>query len=230
MGRERRGHSSAGFGAELLLIGVLLLVASKPVPAQTAAGSFLSTSGQVQIQRSGGPTIGAAAGVGVNVGDKIITGAKSHAVVMLNDQSRLELGTASSVRPDQFTTSGGSASTRVPLLSGVLRWVVSGVSGGAPSSYQVCTTNAIAAAHISKFDTAYTENVIRPGYQGCDRYTDVSVYQGTVSLAATTTPGASQDVGEGYEATIPCDKPPTAPGPLAMTGAVSLDSANAGSG
>ncbi len=230
MGRERRGHACAGFGAELLLMSALLLAASGPVLAQTAAGSFLQTSGQVQVQRSGGPTIAAAAGVGVNVGDKIITGARSHAVVMLNDQSRLELGTASSVRLDQFTTTGGSISTRVTLLSGVLRSVVNGASGGAPSSYQVCTPNAIAAPHSSKFDTAYTENVIRPGYQGCDRYTDVSVYQGTVNLAAATTPGASQDVGEGYEATIPCDKPPTTPGPLAMTGAVSLDSANAGGG
>jgi hypothetical protein len=35
-------------------------------------------------------------------------------------------------------------------------------------------------------------------------------------------------VGAGYEATLPCDHPATAPGPLAMTGAVSLDSAAAG--
>jgi ferric-dicitrate binding protein FerR (iron transport regulator) len=230
MGRDCPSRSGAGLGAELLLISALLLVASKPVPAQTAAGSFLSTSGQVQIQRSGGPTIGAAAGVGVNVGDRIVTGAKSHAVVMLNDQSRLELGTASSVRLDQFTTTGGSTSTRVTLFSGVLRSVVSGASGGAPARFQVCTPNAIAALRGAKFDTAYTENVIRPGYQGCDRYTDVSVYEGSVNLAATTTPNASQDVGEGYEATLPCDKPPTPAGPLAMTGAVSLDSANAGGG
>jgi hypothetical protein len=213
-----------------LLISVLLLAACGPVLAQTAAGSFLLTSGQVQIQRSGGPTIGAAAGVGVNVGDRIITGARSHAVVMLNDQSRLELGSASSIRLDQFTPTGGSTSTRVTLFSGVLRSLVSGASGGAPARYQVCTPNAVAALRGSKFDTAYTENVIRPGYQGCDRYTDVSVYQGTVNLAATTTPNASQQVDEGYEATIPCDKPPTPAGPLAMTGAVSLDSANAGGG
>jgi FecR-like protein len=230
MGRERRGHACAGFGAELLLMSSMLIVSSGPVLAQTAAGSFLQAIGQVQIQRSGGPAIAAAAGVGVNVGDKIVTGAKSRAVVMLNDQSRLELGTASSIKLEQFTTAGGSVSTRVTLLSGVLRSVVSGASGGAPSSYQVCTPNGIAAPRSSKFDTAYTENVIRPGYQGCDRYTDISVYEGTVNLAATTTPDASQDVGEGYEATIPCDKPPTAPGPLAMTGAVSLDSANAGGG
>src|SRR5512135_2058286 len=139
MGRERRGYACSGFGAEVLLMGALLLVPAGPVLAQTAAGSFVSTNGQVQLQRSGGPAIAAAAGVGVNVGDKIITGARSRAVVMLNDQSRLELGTASAVRLDQFTTAGGSVSTRVTLLSGVLRSVVSGTSGGAPSSYQVCT-------------------------------------------------------------------------------------------
>ena len=230
MSRKRQGHSCAEFRTGFLLISALMLTVAGPAMAQTAAGSFLLTSGQVQIQRSGGPTIGAAAGIGVNVGDRIVTGARSRAVVMLNDQSRLELGTATSVRLDQFTTAGGSVATRVTLLSGVLRSVVSGASGNAPSTYQVCTPNAIAAPHSSKFDTAYTENVIRPGYQGCDRYTDVSVYEGTVNFAATTTPGASQDVGEGYEATIPCDKPPTTPGPLAMTGAVSLDSANASAG
>ena len=80
----------------------------------------------------------------------------------------------------------------------------------------------------TRFDTAYSENVIRPGYQGCERYTDVSVYQGTVNLAPIGTPNAGQDVSAGYEATLPCDKPPTAPGPLAMTGAVSLESASAG--
>ena len=80
----------------------------------------------------------------------------------------------------------------------------------------------------TKFDTAYSENVIRPGYQGCTKYTDVSVYQGTVNIAPAATPNAGKDIHAGYESTLPCDKPPSDGGPLSMTGAVSLESANAG--
>ncbi|MGA7870907.1 MAG: FecR family protein [Candidatus Binatus sp.] len=209
-------------------MSALMLVVSAPALAQTAAGAFQSVSGQVQIQRTGGATIGAAAGVGVNVGDRIVTGAGGHAVIILNDQSRLELGPSSSITLDEFTVTGGATSTRVSLFSGVLRSLVNAASGGAPANYQVHTPNAVAAVRGTRFDTAYTENVIRPGYQGCEKYTDVSVYQGTVNLAPIGNPALGQDVGAGYEATLPCDKPPTAPGPLAMTGAVSLDSATAG--
>lgn len=225
--RRNRSHFSALFGAQL--IGALVLVLSGPALAQVPAGSFSSVSGQVQIQRAGA-TIGGAPGVGVDVGDRIVTGASGHAVIVLNDQSRLELAPQSSITLDQFTVTGGATSTRVGLTSGVLRSLVNAVSGGTAANYQVHTPNAVAAVRGTRFDTAYTENVIRPGYKGCDRYTDVSVYQGTVSLANASAPTAGVDVGPGYEATVPCDQGPTAAGPLSMTGAVSLDSATAPGG
>ncbi len=223
--RRDRIHYSAGVAAGLLLISALFVV-SRTAMAQTAAGAFQSVNGQVQIQRTGGATIGAAAGVGLNVGDRIITGANGHAVIMLNDQSRIELGPASSITLDQFTVGGGP--TRVSLFSGVMRSLVNAASGGAGANYQVHTPNAVAAVRGTKFDTAYSENAIRPGYKGCDKYTDVSVYQGTVNLAQAATPNTGQDVHAGYEATVPCGQPPTDSGPLSMTGAVSLESATAG--
>src|SRR5271169_3720532 len=223
-----RRDRSAGTAAELLIIGALLLLISGPVLAQTVAGSFQSVAGQVQIQRAGGATIGAAAGVGVNVGDRIVTGPNGHAVIVLNDQSRLDLGPSSSITLDQFTISGGATTARISLFSGVMRSLVNAVSGGAAADYRVHTPNAVAAVRGTKFDTAYSENVIRPGYQGCEKYTDVSVYQGTVNLAQIGSPNTGEDVRAGYEATVPCDKPPTESGPLSMTGAVSLESANAG--
>src|SRR5277367_1881586 len=225
--RRDRIRYSAGVAVGLLLFSAMFFV-SRTASAQTVAGSFQSVNGQVQIQRAGGATIGAAAGVGVNVGDRIITGLNGHAVIILNDQSRLELGPASSITLDEFTVTGGATATRVSLFSGVMRSLVSASSGGAPADYQVHTPNAVAAVRGTRFDTAYSENVIRPGYQGCEKYTDVSVYQGTVNLAPIATPNAGEDVGAGYEATLPCDKPPTGAGPLSMTGAVSLESANAG--
>jgi ferric-dicitrate binding protein FerR (iron transport regulator) len=226
MGRDRTRYS-AGVAAGWLLISALFVVSGTAL-AQTAAGSFQSVNGQVQIQRAGGATIGAASGVGVNVGDRIVTGSSGHAVIVLNDQSRLELGPGSSIVLDEFTLGAGATTTRVSLFSGVMRSLVNAASGGAAANYQVHTPNAVAAVRGTKFDTAYSENVIRPGYQGCEKYTDVSVYQGTVNLANVGSSAAGEDVHAGYEATVPCDKPPTDGGPLSMTGAVSLDSANAG--
>jgi hypothetical protein len=225
MRRARRNPCDPKIGAVLSLLCALIFAISEPVFAQTAAGTFSTVTGQVQIQRAGA-TIGASAGVGVNVGDRILTGASGHAVIVLSDQSRLEIGPVSSITLDQFTVTGGTATTRVSLFSGVLRSLVTSATGGA-ANYQVHTPNAVAGVRGTKFDTAYTENVIRPGYNGCDRYTDVSVYQGIVNLAQLTSPGVGVDVSAGYEATLPCDNPPTTPGPLAMTGAVSLDSAAA---
>jgi FecR protein len=219
---------SAGFVAGVLLLIALLLLPAAQALAQTTAGSFQTVSGQVQIQRTGGATIGAATGVGVNVGDRIITGPTGHAVILLTDNSRLELGPASSITLDQFTLTGAAPVTRVSLFSGVLRSLVNASAGGAPADYQVHTPNAVAAVRGTRFDTAYSENVIRPGYQGCEKYTDVSVYQGTVNLAPAGNPALGKDVHAGYESTLPCDKPPTDGGPLSMTGAVSLDSALAG--
>src|SRR5216684_2784048 len=228
--RPRRPYDAA-LSSVPFYLGVLLnffaLALGAPAFAQTAAGTFSTVSGQVQIQRAG-VTIGAASGVGVNVSDRILTGASGHAIITLNDQSRLEIGPVSSIALDQFTVTGGTPSTRVSLFSGVLRSLVTAGTGGGAANYQVHTPNAIAGVRGTKFDTAYTENVIRPGYQGCDRYTDVSVYQGTVNLAPIANPTTGEDVGAGYEATLPCDRPATAPGPLAMTGAVSFDSAAAG--
>src|SRR5260370_2825472 len=146
--------------------------------------------------------------------------------MMIKDQSRLEIGTLSSIALDQFTVTSGAAATRVTLFSGVLRSLVNSAIGGA-ANYQVHTPNAVAAVRGTKFDTAYTENAIRPGYQGCERYTDVSVYQGIVNLAQLASPNTGEAVSAAYEATFPLHTPATAPGPLPMTGAVSLDSAAA---
>ncbi len=225
--RRDRIHYSAGVAAGLLLFSALLIV-SRTAMAQTVAGSFQSVNGQVQIQRAGGATIGAAAGVGVNVGDRIITGPNGHAVIILNDQSRLELGPASSITLDQFTITGGATATRVSLFSGVMRSLVNAASGGAPADYQVHTPNAVAAVRGTKFDTAYSENVIRPGYQGCEKYTDVSVYQGTVNLAPSGLPIRARMSTRVTKRRCHATSLRPMPGPLSMTGAVSLESANAG--
>ncbi|HYL60954.1 MAG TPA: FecR family protein [Candidatus Acidoferrales bacterium] len=227
MRRASRSHHRAVLGAALFLAGILVAGFSATAFAQAAAGSISVSSGQVQIQRTGA-TIGASSGVGVNVGDRVSTGPNGHAVILLNDQSRLELGPNSSITIDQVTGGAAAAGTRVSLFSGVLRSLVNAAAGGAAANYQVHTPNAVAAVRGTRFDTAYSEGAVRSGYEGCEKYTDVVTYVGTVNLAPNGNPGAGQDVPAGYESTLPCNQPPTTPGPLGMTGATSLESATSG--
>jgi len=101
----------------------------------------------------------------------------------------------------------------------VLRSLVNSESGGRrklPGAYSECGSGRLRG---TKFDTAYTENVIRPGYQGCDRYTDVSVYQGTVQPRANREPQHGEDVGAGYESDFAVRPARNRARPLAMTGA-----------
>ena len=216
-----RNHLLTLLGAAVVWMSALTFAAPGHALAQAAAGSITVASGEVQVQR-GGATLPAGTGTSVNVGDRILTGLNGHAVIVLNDQSRLELGPASAINLDQLTGAGVPA-THVSLFSGVLRSVVNAASGGA--NYEVHTPNAVAAVRGTRFDTAYSEGAVRPFYDGCSRYTDVSVYEGTVNLASTANPGAGEDIGAGYEATVPCQFAPVQPGPLAMTGATSLGGA-----
>src|SRR5258706_7093713 len=219
MTHRSRNHLLTVFGAAVVWLCALAFAAPETAFAQVAGGSITVASGAVQIQR-GGATLPARAGMQVNVGDRVITGADGHALIILGDQSRLEMGPASAINIDQLN-GVGARSTHVSLCSGVLRWIVN-AGGGAAASYEVHTPSAVAAVRGTRFDTAYSEGAVRPFYDGCSRYTDVSVYEGTVNLASGAAPNAGEDVGAGYEATVPCQFGPVAAGPLAMTGAASL--------
>ncbi|HVN63174.1 MAG TPA: FecR family protein, partial [Candidatus Binataceae bacterium] len=182
-------------------------------------------TGQVQIQKAGATAAAATAGQAVSQSDRIITGSDGHVVIVLTDQSKLELGASTSITLDQYA-GGGSAPTKVSLFSGILRSVVN--ANGGPANYQVHTPNAVAAVRGTRFDVGYSEGSIRPGYDGCDRYTDAAVFQGTVDLASASDPNSGTEIGPGYEASVPCAQPPTAAGPLGMTGAFSMGGGNAG--
>jgi len=111
----------------------------------------------------------------------------------------------------------------------VMRAFVNG-SGGAPH-FEVNTPNAVAAARGTTFDTAYTEGGTRPTFGECTRFTDVSVSDGVVAVTNRSNPTTGTvEVPAGYEVTVACDQSPTQPGPLGLTGAVSLDSSGASSG
>ena len=215
-------------GLFAVLVVLLVCIAPSIAHAQQVAGTITQLSGSVQIQRAGA-TIGAASGISVDVGDRIITGAGGHAVIMLNDQSRMEVSPSSNITLDQFTLTGGTATTRVGLLSGALRSLVNaGTAGGAAANYEVHTPNAVAAVRGTDFDTSYSEGRARPGYQGCQRYTDVRVREGAVAISNLAHPTDVVDVQAGFETTVPCMLPPLNAGPLGIAGAAGPGTAGGG--
>jgi hypothetical protein len=103
-------------------------------------------------------------------------------------------------------------------------------SSGSPN-FEVHTPNAVAAARGTDFATVYQEGTTRPGFTGCNRFTDVAVYQGTVGLSQPAIPGSPEvQVAAGYETSVPCGEPPLGAGPLGLTGANTSGHGGAGGG
>lgn len=204
-----------------------LMLSPRPAFAQAAvAGTIASSSGPVTIQR-GAATIGAAVGVPVDVGDRLLTGVGGHVIVRLNDQSTLELGDSSNIVLDQQTAS--PVATRVSLFGGELRSFVNHTIGAAAPNFEVHTPNAVAAARGTRFDTIFSSGAARPTFGDCHNFTDVAVQDGVVNLATGNNPGGGINIGAGYEATVPCFLAPTGSGPLGMTGASSFGAAGGAS-
>ena len=90
MTHRSRNHLLTVFGAAVVWLCALAFAAPETAFAQVAGGSITVASGAVQIQR-GGATLPARAGMQVNVGDRVITGADGHTLIILGDQSRLEM-------------------------------------------------------------------------------------------------------------------------------------------
>ncbi len=199
---------------------LILLAAFRPgiAHAQAAgAGTVTQVSGTVQVQR-GAATLPATQGMQILVGDRIITGDDGHIIVLLTDQSTLELGDSSNMVVDQHA---GNA-TRINLFGGVVRSFVNRTVGAAAPNFEVHTPNAVAAARGTLFDTAYLSGVTRPTYGDTHDFTDVSVYEGIVNVANINNPAGGTDIPAGYESTVAGTMNPTTPGPLGMTGAVSF--------
>ena len=201
-----------------LLMVFLALIALRPAESFAQAGGNAGTvsevSGTVQIQR-GAATIPVTQGMPVQVGDRIVTGDDGHVVVLLTDQSTLELNDSSNI---VVTAHAGSA-TRVDLATGVVRSFVNRTVGAAAPNFEVHTPNAVAAARGTLFDVSYMTNVTRPTYGDVHNFTDISVYDGFVDFWDIANVSFVVNVPSGYESTAAGTNSPTSPGPLGMTGA-----------
>jgi ferric-dicitrate binding protein FerR (iron transport regulator) len=198
-------------------IALLVLRPSEALAQAANAGTVSEVSGTAQLQR-GAATIPVTRGMPVEVGDRIITGDNGHVVVLLTDQSTLELSDSSSM----VITQHAGATSQVNLASGAVRSFVNRTVGAAAPNFEVHTPNAVAAARGTLFDTAFTSNVSRPTFGNAHNFTDVSVYDGSVDVANAANPTAFTNVPAGYESTVAGTNNATSPGPLGMTGATAF--------
>jgi hypothetical protein len=136
---------------------VVLLISVTHARAQTAAGSVSAVSGIVSVERAG-RSIPAADGSAVQVGDKFTTGPNSRITIKLSDGSQLELNESSTLvlTEDTLNPDGSRASTKVTLMSGLVRSLVRFNPAGAPN-FEVHTPNAVASARGTMFDVSYHE-------------------------------------------------------------------------
>jgi ferric-dicitrate binding protein FerR (iron transport regulator) len=93
-----------------------------------------------------------------SVGDKLTTGPNSRVSVSLSDGSQLELNDSSALvlTENILNPDGSRASTKVTLLSGLVRALVK-IGPGSPPNFEVHTPNAVASARGTMFDVSYHE-------------------------------------------------------------------------
>jgi hypothetical protein len=198
------------------LVGLLMLNAAV-AHAQAAAGSMTALSGDVHVERAGS-TLTATPGMALNVGDRIVTGSNGRATVTLADNSRLEVAESTTLVIDQEMVSPGSRSTKLSLFSGLVRSFVSYTAAPTPN-FEVHTPNAVASARGTQYDTE-TDTKERKKYKDCRRFTQVSVYEGTVEVTNSTNPSAgSVQVPAGYKTLVACGFAPEPPSELAAAAA-----------
>ncbi|HUA35953.1 MAG TPA: FecR family protein [Candidatus Binataceae bacterium] len=185
--------------------------------AQQVVGNISELSGSVELQR-GTTRQPATLGSAIDLHDQLTTGPNSSATVRLVDQSTIRLSDSTSMTFDENVVSGAARQrTVLRLITGAISSLVTPSPAGA---FEVHTPNAVAAVRGTDFDTTYIEGSARPGFGGCQRYTDIKVREGVVEVSNQANPGETVEIDAGYETTVPCLLPPLNAGPLGIAGAV----------
>jgi hypothetical protein len=155
---DRKITSPNVLALAFLLFALTALCVASQASAQTVAGSISALTGSGAITR-GSITIPAADGAKVDVGDRIVTGVGSNVTVTLFDGSQIEVTDSSNLTIDENTLNpdGTRASTRVSLLTGMVRSLVRSTAG-TPPNFEVHTPNAVASARGTNFAVDYHRN------------------------------------------------------------------------
>jgi len=189
-----------------------------PVAWAQPVGAITQFSGAAELHRSGliqNPALGTV----VVLHDQLTTMPNSSVTVTLGDNSTLSLSQSTTLVFDENVIAGGSRQrTLVGLLSGAVSCVITTAMRGGNPTFQINTPNAQVGVRGTDFDTTYVEGSVRPGYEGCQRYTDVVVRKGIVVVSNPANPATVVDVSGGYQTTVPCLLPPLAAGPIGIGG------------
>jgi ferric-dicitrate binding protein FerR (iron transport regulator) len=208
---------SANLALIIAVIVICALTSASAALAQPRAGAVTLVSGDVHIERAGA-TLTATQGMTVNVGDRIVTGANGRITITLTDNSKLELDASTTLVIDAHAVSPTARTTKLSLFSGLVHSFVSYASAPAPN-FEVHTPNAVASARGTQYDTG-TDTNQRPEYKDCRRFTQVSVYEGTVEVVNPTNPSAgSVRIPAGYKTMVVCGLAPLTPTSLAAAAA-----------
>ena len=218
MSRRTDGRAACLF---LALVSLIVCFAPSIARAQQV-GTVTQLSGSAQIQRAGA-TISVAQGIAVELNDRLTTSARSSATVTLASGTTLSLVEHTNLTFDQSVTNAGTGRTQLNLVAGGLRSIVSVLQP--TQTFEVHTPNAVAAVRGTDFDTTYTEGRVRPGYEGCQRYSDFRVREGVVAVSNPANPAEVVEVSAGYETTVPCLLSPLSAGPLGIAGAAGPNAA-----
>ena len=204
---------SARFSAVFALVAVLTLTGN----SSAQVGQVERLLGTAQLRRAS-QLYGVSSAMPVFLKDQVTTDPSSSLAINLNGGSALEIGESSTFVLDEHVLppNQGAFKTRIALLEGKVRSNVSHALAAA--DFEVHTPNAVVAVRGTDFAVAFSDGTRRFGYPGCARFTDVSVYSGTVAVANTANPNAMVNVSEGLSTTVACNQPPLPPGPSSLEG------------
>lgn len=186
--------------------------------AQGVVGKVTQASGKAQIKR-GTSTFDAAPAMPVELHDQLSTGSPGEITLQLLDNSVLTVNESSVLTIDE-TVVGGAGTTKVGLVSGSVRSLVTAVTraAGGPS-FQVSTPNAVAGVRGTDFTCRHYYGPARPAFPGCFEYTDCETTTGVVGVTNNPPkPGVEVKVGPGEITTVACLLAPLA----ATTGTFAL--------
>jgi hypothetical protein len=210
----RREGRALWFGPAFVLM-VLCFVPS--IAGAQQVGTVTHLSGSAVIQRAGA-TINVVQGMSIQLHDRLTTSVNSSATATLTSGIVLTLAEHTNLTFNQNVAAGGARKTELNLVEGGLRSIVPVLLR--TEGFEIHTPNAVTAVRGTDFDTTYIEGRARPGYEGCQRYTDVRVREGVVAVFNPSNPAEVVEVSAGYETTVPCLLAPLTAGPLGIAGAV----------
>ncbi len=200
----------------IIIVLLVLSGAWSAAGAQNSVGLVTAIDGDAELLRNG-HTSKVTMAMAVETNDKLVTEREGRLTVTFGDNSRLVVGSSTTVVINDRVSGTISTISRVELLGGRLRSIVTLGLRSAGHGFEVRTPNAVMGVRGTEFEVAYIAGTPCPGFPDCLRYTDVGVYKGRVEVSNPLNPKAAPVLATaGYETTVPCEEPPATPSPLGM--------------